>query len=100
MRSQLEKIESMAMKPNVVIQVMPFSAVNHPGLEGILGVIEFGDKTPIWYSDAWSSGKLSDDRAEVTDYTRYFDIIRASALSPADSIAFITKVREERYSEQ
>jgi transcriptional regulator with XRE-family HTH domain len=99
MRGQLEKVESMASKPNVVIQVMPFGVVSHPGLEGTLGVVEFGDKTPIWYSDAWSAGKLSDDRAEVIDYMRYFDIIRASALSPSDSIAFIARAREEKYSE-
>ena len=99
MRGQLEKVESMAAKPNIVIQVMLFSAVAHPGFEGTLGVVEFGDKSPIWYSDAWSAGKLSDDRAEVTDYTRYFDIIRASALSPSDSIAFIAKAREEKYSD-
>jgi transcriptional regulator with XRE-family HTH domain len=99
MREQLLSIEKQAEKPSVVVQVMPFTAVRHPGLEGSLGVVEFGDKTPVWYSDAWSAGKLSDDRAEVTDYTRYFDMIRAAALSPSESIELIARIRSERYEQ-
>ena len=95
LKSQLDKLESMAARPNVVIQVMPFTMVGHPGFEGSLGVLEFGDKTPMWYSDAWAAGKLSDDRTEVTDYTRYFDIIRASALSPDESLSLIRAIREK-----
>jgi transcriptional regulator with XRE-family HTH domain len=98
MREQLAHLEELAVNPGIVIQIMPYTAVGHPGLEGSLGVVEFSDKTPIWYSDAWSAGKLSDDRAEVTDYTRYFDLIRAAALSPADSIALIREVRESKYA--
>jgi transcriptional regulator with XRE-family HTH domain len=99
MHEQLLSIEEQAGKMNIVVQIMPFSTVRHPGFEGTLGVIEFGDKTPIWYSDAWSAGKLSDDRAEVADYTRYFDLIRAAALSPAESLEFIARVRSERYEQ-
>lgn len=99
MRDQLSYIEEQSGDPAFVLQVAPFSATGHPGLEGVLGVVEFSDKTPIWYSDAWSAGKLSDDRAEVPDYARYFDRIRASALSPADSMALIREVKESRYGE-
>jgi hypothetical protein len=100
MREQLARLEEQAAMPHVVIQVMPFSTVTHPGFEGMLGIIEFRDKTAIWYSDAWSAGKLSDDRDEVADYARYFDMIRASAMSPSESIEFITKTRRERYDGQ
>jgi hypothetical protein len=99
MREQLLSLEQQAGTPNVILQVMPFTAVRNPGFEGALGIIEFRDKTPIWYSDAWSAGKLSDDRTEIYDYLRYFDLIRAAALSPADSIEFIARIRRERYEE-
>jgi transcriptional regulator with XRE-family HTH domain len=99
MREQLEHLEEQVAKPGVIVQVMPFSATSHPGFEGALGVIEFRDKTPIWYSDAWSAGKLSDNRDEVTDYGRNFDLIRAAALSASDSAEFIARIRRERYDE-
>jgi transcriptional regulator with XRE-family HTH domain len=97
MREQLAHLEEQAARASVVVQVMPYTATQHPGFEGALGVIEFSDKTPVWYSDAWSAGKLSDNRDEVADYARYFDLIRAAALSPADSIELIASTRRERY---
>ena len=97
MREQLAHLEEQAARASVVMQVMPYAATGHPGFEGALGVIEFSDKTPIWYSDAWSAGKLSDSRDEVADYARYFDLIRAAALSPSDSIELIARTRRERY---
>jgi transcriptional regulator with XRE-family HTH domain len=94
---QLSHIEELAEMPHMVIQVMPFTSANHPGFEGSLGLIEFSDKSPIWYSDAWSAGKLSDDQGEVPDYLRYFSRISAAALSPADSLKLISQARRERY---
>jgi hypothetical protein len=100
MDGQLTHLEDQASMPGVVIQVMPYDAPGHPGLEGALAIIEFGDKTPIWYSDGWSAGRLSDNRDEVTDYAKYFDIIRAAALSPADSRKLIARIRSEKYAER
>ncbi|MCW2931287.1 MAG: hypothetical protein JWM19_2249 [Actinomycetia bacterium] len=96
---QLSHIEELAAKPNIVVQVMPFTSASHPGFEGSLGIVEFSDKLPIWYSDAWSAGKLSDDQSEVPDYMRYFSRISAAALSPADSVKLISQVRRERYEQ-
>ena len=100
MRDQLAYLEDQAGMPGVVIQVMPYDAPAHPGLEGRLGIIEFRDKTPVWYSDGWSAGKLSDNRDEVSDYAKYFDIIRAAALSPAESRRLIAGIRSEKYAER
>ena len=43
MRNQLIKLEKMAEQTNVVIQVMPFNATEHPGAEGPLRILEFSD---------------------------------------------------------
>jgi transcriptional regulator with XRE-family HTH domain len=99
MRAQLDHLITQASRPGTVIQVMPFDAGRHPGLEGPLGIIEFIDKTPVWYSDGWAAGKLSDDRGEVADYAQYFDIIRAEALSPAKSLDLINQIGRERYEQ-
>jgi transcriptional regulator with XRE-family HTH domain len=100
MREQLIYLEDLAQKPHVTIQVMPFGAVTHPGFEGVLGIIEFADKTPVWYTDSWAAGTFSDDPSQVTTYLKYFDVIRSSALSPAESLDFIGRTRRERYEQQ
>jgi len=99
MREQLAYLEDLAKRPHVAIQVMPFEAVTHPGFEGVLGIIEFPDKTPIWYTDSWAAGTFSDDPSQVTTYLKYFDVIRSSALSPAQSLDFIGRTRRERYEQ-
>jgi DNA-binding XRE family transcriptional regulator len=99
MRGQLAHLEDQSTRPGVVVQVLPFTAAGSPALEGALGVIEFSDKTPIWYSDGWSAGKLSDNRDEVADYARYFDLIRAAALSPVESRELISEIRSKKYAQ-
>jgi DNA-binding XRE family transcriptional regulator len=99
MHGQLAHLDEQASRPGVVVQVLPFTAAGSPALEGALAVIEFSDKTPIWYSDGWSAGKLSDNRDEVADYARYFDLIRAAALSPVESRQLISEVRSEKYAQ-
>jgi transcriptional regulator with XRE-family HTH domain len=97
MHDQLSRLETIAATPNTVIQVMRFSATSHPGAEGPMRVIEFNDSSPIWYTEGWFSGRLSESRVEVSDAMTWFDLIRASALSPDQTMRLITKVRETRY---
>ena len=97
MHGQLLQLESLAEQPNVTIQVMPFAVVRHPGLEGPLRVMEFMDSEAIWYTEAWSSGRLADTKDEVMPAMANFDLIRGSALSPEQSIEFIAQVRESHY---
>jgi transcriptional regulator with XRE-family HTH domain len=97
MREQLVKLEGTASRPGRFIQVVRFSAVNHPGSAGPLRLMEFSAHDSIWYTEGASSGKLTDDKDEVRDRMSYFDLIRASALSPEQSIRFIEKIRSSRY---
>ncbi len=97
MRDQLLRLEDAASQPNIVIQVIRFSDVEHPGAEGPLRIMEFSDNSPIWYTEGWSSGRMTDARDEVAAATENFNLIRASALSPGESVRFIGKIRVARY---
>jgi uncharacterized protein DUF5753 len=97
MREQLLSLEAQADAPNVFIQIMPFSAVRHPGLEGSLRIMEFPDKPAQWYTESWSSGKMTDVKDEVSAAQTKFDLIRASALSPEQSAGLIASTRSARY---
>ena len=97
MRDQLVKLGKLADMPNIIIQIMRFSGIAHPGTEGPLRVIEFTDNPPLWYTEGWFSGRLTDAREEVSDAMTWFDLIRASALPPDQTMRLIEKVRTTRY---
>lgn len=97
MRDQLAKLEKLSNDPNIVIQVMPFSATSHPGMEGPLRILEFMDSPPIWYTEGWFTGRIAETREEIASAMTSFDLIRASALSPDESIQVIGEIRRSEY---
>jgi transcriptional regulator with XRE-family HTH domain len=100
MRNQLIKLEKMAEQTNVVVQVMPFNATEHPGAEGPLRILEFPDSQPAWYTEGWYSGRMAETKAEVSSAMTCFDIIRASALPPSESLQVIAQVRCSKYEKE
>jgi hypothetical protein len=97
MREQLLKLENLAERPNINLQVMPFTVTEHPGSDGPLRVIDFSAKPSVWLTEGPRSGRMSDDRAEVIQALTSLNLIRAAALSVNDSVQFIRHVRESRY---
>ena len=97
MRNQLIKLEKMADQTNVVIQVMPFTVSGHPGAEGPLRILEFLESPPIWYTEGWYSGRMAETKDEVASAMTCFDLIRASALPPSESMQMIAEVRCGKY---
>ena len=43
MRRQLRRLIEVANKPNITLEVIPFSAGLHPGMKGPFEIIEFAD---------------------------------------------------------
>jgi transcriptional regulator with XRE-family HTH domain len=94
LREQLARLEETTQQPGIFIQVMPFTAVHSPGLEGPLRIIELKGEKPLCYNDGWKgSGRISDDPDEVADARMYFDLIKATALSPQLSAELIAGTR-------
>jgi transcriptional regulator with XRE-family HTH domain len=97
MRAQLIRLEEATELPNVFLQVIPFSATEHPGSVGPLRMLEYGDKPPKWFTEGIYSGRLSDDREEVAQAMRNLNIIRAAALPIHETTDFIREIRSARY---
>jgi hypothetical protein len=97
MYKQLLKLEELAGMPNVFVQVMRFTSTAHPGTEGPLRIIEFRDNPPIWYTEGWFSGRMTEAKDEVSEAMTWFDLIRASALSIDQTMRLIAKIRTSRY---
>ncbi|HEU5474412.1 MAG TPA: DUF5753 domain-containing protein [Actinophytocola sp.] len=97
MREQLRHLTGLADRPNVIVQVLPFSAGAHPAMTGSFSMLRFpsdgGDPTILVEVD---SGALYPDRpVDVERYTWMFGRLRDLALSPGESGALISRVAEE-----
>ncbi|WP_007024754.1 helix-turn-helix domain-containing protein [Saccharomonospora iraqiensis] len=92
MAEQLSRLAEAARSPHVTVQVVPFGAGAHPGMEGpflILGFPEQADPDVV-YVDSTSSGLYLEMESDVRRYARMFDHLRAAALKPDDSVDVIT----------
>lgn len=95
MREQLEALERQTLTPNATIQVLPFSHGGHALMGGTLTLMVLDDGIRIAYEEAITTGTLIEERAEVEDRQRSYDLLRASALSPAESGEFLREVLKE-----
>jgi Domain of unknown function (DUF5753) len=82
MRGQLLHLEEVAHRPNITVQVMPFTHTRHPGGDGPLTIIEYQDKPSIWFTEGPRAGRLSDDKREVMRFMDILNQIRIAALTP------------------
>lgn len=92
MAEQFTQMSEIARLPHVTIQVVPFEAGAHSGMEGpflILGFPEMADPDVV-YVDSTNSGFYLELESDVRRYSLMFDHLRAAALKPEDSIEAIT----------
>jgi transcriptional regulator with XRE-family HTH domain len=88
MREQLMKLLELSELPHVTLQVLPFTAGAHAGMEGpflILGFPEPADPDVV-YVENTTTGSYLEEPSDVYRYTLMFDHLRASALNPTDSL--------------
>ncbi|MEW2266732.1 helix-turn-helix domain-containing protein [Streptomyces sp. NPDC047853] len=96
---QLAHIADTAQRPNVVLQVLPFSAgIHHLMGKGSLTLLWQQDGRSVAYVEGGSSGLLTDDPDDALHHRLSYDRLRDLALSPSDSLAFVKDVLEEHRS--
>ncbi|MEV0402281.1 helix-turn-helix transcriptional regulator [Actinoallomurus sp. NPDC050550] len=96
MREQMTRILEAADAPNVTMQVIPFDAGAHPGMLGSFAVLRFGqeDLPDVVYVDSMAGDLFLDQSADVERCASTFEYLRAVALSPEASAAFVAKLTE------
>ncbi|MFJ7091915.1 helix-turn-helix domain-containing protein [Streptomyces mirabilis] len=100
MREQLAHLLSFEDNSRINIQVLPFSAGEHAGLQGSFDLYRFASDRTIVYTESYGSGHPTASPDTVKDCSLRYDHLRASALSLRDSAELIRRAMEERYGEQ
>jgi transcriptional regulator with XRE-family HTH domain len=95
MGDQLDKLIKAAEKPGIVLQVLPFSAQQHAGIDGLLYLYERPGLAQVAYTECFGGGRLIEDSQEVSDLATVMGMLRAAALSPWDSVALMRTIRRD-----
>lgn len=98
MRAQLEYLHEAAQRPNVTLQVLSFGSGLHPGLGGSFTIIEFPERSDpdVVYTEGVTGQAYIEERdRDVRARSEAFDLLRATALPPADSARLIKALSEK-----
>jgi transcriptional regulator with XRE-family HTH domain len=95
MAGQLDKLIALGGMPGVVIQVLPFSASDHPGTDGPISVFDFSDAPSVAYTECNGGGMIVETPDQVADLMTTVNMIRAVALPPRESMGLLVQIRSE-----
>ncbi|WP_433054353.1 helix-turn-helix domain-containing protein [Dactylosporangium sp. CS-033363] len=97
MRRQLEHLCLAASWPNVTLQVLPFSAGSHAGMDGAFTMLLYDESAAqnfVFASNA-AGGLFLEKDDELQRYGFIFDYLRANALRPDESVSMFVKLTKE-----
>ncbi len=97
MHRQLTHLADASLWPNVTLQVMPFGGGPHPFLNGPFSIIEFPERTDpdVVYTEGVAGQAYLERDREVRICAEGFDLLRAAAMSPADSTDLVSKLASQ-----
>lgn len=94
MRCQFDHLVSMARLPNVTLQVLPFHAGAHAGMDGTFAMLLYegsASQNVVFAANA-AGGLILERDDELQRYAFIFDQLRLCSLHPADSISMIASL--------
>ena len=95
LRQQLEHLLEVAKLRHVSIQVMPTDREDHAGMAGPFRVLKLQEGKTLGHFEAQLHNRVISDPRDAQILDMRYGMIRAQALSPRESLAFIEKVLGE-----
>jgi hypothetical protein len=97
MRRQLRRLIEVAEKPNVTVEIIPFSAGLHPGMKGPFEIIEFADPSDsdIVFLEISRGDVISDKKEEISYYREAFGKLGKVSHGPGDSLTRLARIADE-----
>ncbi|MEV0302006.1 helix-turn-helix domain-containing protein [Streptomyces prasinus] len=95
LRQQLEHLLEVGRLHNVVLQVMPLNCETHSGMDGKIELLKFADGSAVGRSDGAFNGRPTSEPKHLRILELRYGTIRAQALSPRESLAFVEQLLGE-----
>ncbi|WP_432054727.1 helix-turn-helix domain-containing protein [Streptomyces sp. bgisy022] len=92
LRGQLEHMLHIAENPHVEIQVMPTRVTDHAGADGPFTMMTPEGGEQVAYVESQANGRVITRRESVRGFAVRYGILRAQALSPAESVRHVEKL--------
>ncbi|MGW4494854.1 helix-turn-helix domain-containing protein [Streptomyces sp. NPDC004376] len=100
MAEALRHVADIARQRRVIVQVLPFDAGAHASMEGAIRLMDFEDAPPLLYFEGVGTGRLEDDPSIVRLHRHTFELLAASALSPANSLVLLDAMAQDYAHEE
>jgi transcriptional regulator with XRE-family HTH domain len=96
-KQQLEKFISMAERPEVVIEIVPFGVGLHSGMSNVFSILEFpGPSEDVLYFEGVHESIFSRNMTEdVTVYRELFEELRSISLGPKGTLDYLVTAADE-----
>ncbi|MFD5236464.1 helix-turn-helix domain-containing protein [Streptomyces tendae] len=91
-RQQFERLLEVGQMNSVTLQMMPMDSGPHAGMSGRIEVLKFEDGTAVGRSDGAFNGRPTHDPRQLRILELRYGTIRAQALPPGESLAFIEQL--------
>ena len=98
MRRQIRRLLDESEKSTVTIEVVPFSAGAHPGMQGPFMLFEFPDAEDddALYLEGPSENRWNrDDPEEISSFRERFEVLRELSLGPQGSVDLLHRLLSE-----
>jgi transcriptional regulator with XRE-family HTH domain len=95
LRRQLERLLEIGQMRNVEIQVLPMDREDNAGLGGPFHLLRLKEGTSVGHNEVQRTSRLISEPKEIQILELRYGVLRAQALPPRESLAFIEKVLGE-----
>ncbi|WP_338740590.1 helix-turn-helix transcriptional regulator [Actinomadura luteofluorescens] len=94
MVEQIDHLVKMTRRPNVQVLIMPFERITPLALGGGFILLSFVRDSDLMYTEAGHISQLIGDKDVLFKAGVHFNLVMGEALSQAESIEFMLRVRE------
>lgn len=96
MAAQIDKVLAAMARGKAIAQIIPFDAGAYVAADGYFVLLEFAegsDLRPVVFIEGLAGNQYLDRKADIARFRETIDYLRSRALSSADSVELMTRVR-------
>jgi len=91
--AQIQRLINIASRPNVTIEIVPFSAGLHRGMLESFAILEFPEDSDVLWLETSRDFILSHDEAgDITGYREVFEDLRNISLGPDGTLQYLANL--------